>query len=227
MTPTEEFAQGIDQGDYRKALAAYRKAPDPQKWLARATEAFLLAMAGDHDAAARTMAGVVEAEVIEMIVRGERERAALWSRARPHAATPGPAIAGNLVYRNGETRAFTSIADSDDGIGPRLETYGPDGLRYIPFATMRGMGFVPPRNFIDCLVTRAQVDLLDGKQLFVLVPLLYAESSTSNDASIRAGRTTFWSYAGKARHALGQRDFVLDGGAMVGMESVGAFELTR
>jgi hypothetical protein len=47
----------------------------------------------------------------------------------------------------------------------------------------------------------------------------------SNDATIAAGRMTTWSYVGSARRGLGQRDFVLDGGMMIGMQNVASIEL--
>ena len=60
--------------------------------------------------------------------------------------------------------------------------------------------------------------------MVALVPLLYALSTTASDSTIRAGRMTTWRYVGGARRALGQRDFVLDGGSMVGMQHVAAIE---
>lgn len=62
--------------------------------------------------------------------------------------------------------------------------------------------------------------------MVALVPLLHALSTTAERASIRAGRMTTWRYMGNARRALGQRDFVLDGGTMVGMQGIATIEFT-
>ncbi|KAB2910338.1 MAG: hypothetical protein F9K40_02825 [Kofleriaceae bacterium] len=261
MGSTEAFAAALDDGDYAKALAAYRTTDHARTSVGKATEAFLLSLTGDHAGAARQLTGVAEAELVEVIVRGERERAARWtdveaagaltsSEPLPHlgvyagtavallqddkALLEGaiardkakiPPVAGKLVFRDGTAREFSSIVDSDDGIGAMLETYGPSGLMYFPFAALRSVTFLPPRNFIDRLVPRADVVLADGTRATVLVPLLYALSSTSGDAMLRAGRLTSWRYVGPARRGLGQRDFVLDGGRMIGMQNVGAIEL--
>jgi protein involved in temperature-dependent protein secretion len=137
-----------------------------------------------------------------------------------------PSVSGKLTFRDGRVREFKSIVDSDNGIGAMLETYGPSGLMYLPFAALRSLTFLPPRNFIDRLVPRAEAVLGDGTSTTVLVPLLYALSTTDGDASIRAGRMTTWRYVGPARRGLGQRDFVLDGGVTIGMQNVAAIELT-
>lgn len=137
-----------------------------------------------------------------------------------------PHVAGTMRFADGATSTFGSIVDSDDGIGAMLETYGPSGLLYIPFASLRSVTFLPPRNFIDRLFFRADVVLADGTSTTVLVPLLYALSTTAKDPTIRAGRMTTWRHVGSARRALGQRDFVLDGGKMIAMQRVAAIELS-
>ena len=262
MDPTEQFVEALQAGDYGAALRAYRQTDHARTSVGRPTEALLQALTGDHAAAARTIAGCEQAELIELIVKGERERAARWTDPRAAAAlavaeplpylgvyagmavallegdqrlieqriAPDvrkvPPVAGRLTFTDGGVREFSSIVDSDDGIGAMLETYGPGGLLYIPFAAIRSLRFLPARNFIDRLVPRAEVELTSGEETTVLVPLLYALSTTSKDASIRAGRMTTWRYVGPARRGLGQRDFVIDGGRMIGMQRVAAIELT-
>jgi protein involved in temperature-dependent protein secretion len=205
---------------------------------------------------------VTNANLIEIIVKGERERAERWTDVKAASSIAAseplpylgvyvgtavallqndkaliegaiardkaeiPSVAGTLTFRDGRTSEFKSIVDSDDGIGAMLETYGPDGLLYIPFAALKSVRFLPPRTFIDHLVAKAEVVLADGTETMVLVPLLYALSTTTNDASIRAGRMTTWNYVGSARRGLGMRDFVLNGGKMIGMANVAAIEIS-
>lgn len=135
-----------------------------------------------------------------------------------------PAVAGRLVYRDGKAVPFRSVVDADDAIGAMLETYGPNGLLYIPFAGLRRLTFQPARNFIDQLMPQANVELFDGGTATVVVPLLYALSTTAREPAIRAGRMTTFRYVGSARRAIGQRDFMFDGGQMVGMQNIAAIE---
>lgn len=261
MGAIEEFAGALDEGDYEKALAAYRATEHASTPMGKATEAFLLALLGNHAAAARQMATVGDAPLIEIIVKGERDRAARWTDVKSASSLSAseplpylgvyagtavallqndealidgaiaadkakiPAVAGTMTMRDGTVKEFRSIVDSDDGIGAMLETYGPSGLLYIPFAALTSVTFKRPRNFIDQIVAQADVVLSDGTETTVVVPLLYALSTTNGDATIRAGRMTTWEYVGSARRGLGMRDFVLDGGKMVGMANVASIEL--
>lgn len=262
MGATEEFAEALDEGDYKKALSVYRTLEHARTPVGKATEAFLHALTGDMMGAIRTLReSGADAPAIEAIVKGERDRTARWTQVEAASSLSAseplpfvgvyagtavallqgdkalidgaiaadkakiPAVSGTLTFRDGRKRAFTSIVDSDDGIGAMLETYGANGLLYMPFASLRSITFVPPRNFIDQLVPRADVVLADGTSTQALVPMLYAQSSISRDATIAAGRMTTWSYVGSARRGLGQRDFVLDGGMMIGMQNVASIEL--
>lgn len=134
-------------------------------------------------------------------------------------------VSGRLHYRDDKAREFSSIEDSDDTIGQMFETYGGNGLLFIPMATVRRIDFLPVSNFMDLLVPKAQLQLTNGETWNALMPLLYAGSTSADDAAIRAGRMTTWDYVGSARRGMGQRDFVLDGGTMVGMQHVAAIEL--
>jgi hypothetical protein len=262
MGATEQFAEALDEGDYKQALAVYRTTDHARTPVGKATEAFLYTLTGDLMGATRTLReSGADAAAIEAIVKGERDRTARWTDVaaasslnasdplpyvgvyagiavallqKDKALIDGqiaadkakiPPVGGTLTFRDGRKRAFKSIVDSDDGIGAMLETYGPNGLLYMPFAALRSVTFLPPRNFIDQLVLRADVVMVDGTSTQVLVPMLYALSTTTGDSTIRAGRMTTWSYVGSARRGLGQRDFVLDGGMMIGLQNIGSIEL--
>lgn len=263
MGSIEDFSAALDEGDYKTALAAYRQTEHARTPVGKATEAFLRALNGEIQEAIRLLreeAG--DAPLIEVIVKGERDRTARWkdvsAASSLSASDPLPFVgiyagvavallqndkelidgqiaadkatipptAGTLTYHDGRKRAFRSIVDSDDAIGAMLETYGPNGLLYMPFASLKSITFLPPKNFVDQIVPQAEVVMADGTRTTVVVPLLYALSSTDGDATIRAGRLTTWKYVGSARRGLGQRDFVLDGGVMIGMQNVASIELT-
>lgn len=264
MTRTNEAAvaalvEALERGDYPAALAAYRDTDNARTTVGRPTEAMLLALAGDHTAAARAIAGC-DAGLIELFVRGERERAARWTdrRAARVLRTPVPAeayapyaalalgfvagdaktierealpavraippVGGTLRLVSGDTVRFISLVDSDDAIGAMLECYEPDGLTYVPMAALRRVQFLPGRNFLDRFMPRAELEFCDGTQATMVVPLLYAGSTLAKDEAIRTGAMTTWSYVGGARRALGQRDVVVNGGKMIGLERVAAIE---
>lgn len=257
---TEALLAALEAGDYRAALAAYRATDNSREAVGKPVEAFLLAIAGEHAAAARLMSECRGADVIEAIVRGERERAQRWTdpQAASGLSSPVPAhgyvayaslqlalvagdanaierellpqvraippVTGTLRLRSGDVVPFQSLVDSDDAIGAMLECYTAAGLMYVPFASLRRVTFAQPRSFVDALAFRAEGELVDGRRLSLIVPMLYAQSSTASEPTVRTGRTTLWTYVGGARRGAGQRDLVVDGGRMIGIERVALIE---
>jgi protein involved in temperature-dependent protein secretion len=94
---------------------------------------------------------------------------------------------------------------------------------YFPFATLRRVEVLPRANFMDHLMPKVRVVDAQGTAMG-FVPLLYATSATSEDDFSRSGRMTSFDYVGSARRGFGQRDFVLDGGAMVGLQGIAAID---
>jgi protein involved in temperature-dependent protein secretion len=145
----------------------------------------------------------------------DRTKADFEKRARP--------VAGRLTFQRGEPRAFGDIVDCDDAIGQMLETYCGDGLLYFPFETLRRVEFLPRTNFMDILMPKVKVTDATGT-VIAYVPLLYATSATSPEAGIRTGRETMFDYVGEARRGQGQRDFMLDGSMLIGLQNVAAID---
>ena len=133
-------------------------------------------------------------------------------------------IPGQLHLVRGGARPFQDIADSDDAIGQMLETYCGQGLLYFPFAALRRVDFLPKTNFMDVLMPKAQLLDRSGKTFLALVPMLYSGSALG-DPHTSNGRMTMFEYVGRARHGRGQRDFVVDGGTLIGIENIAAIEL--
>ena len=160
---------------------------------------------------------------VEMAVALLRRDAALADRVKADMAVQVPKRAGRLTFVDGRTQDFDQLVDADDAIGAMLEAYVGDGVLYFPFASIRRIEFPPPRNVLDLFTPLAVVHLLDGQVASVAVPLLYARSSTSDDAALRSGRMTSFDYVGKGRRALGMRDFDA-GGALVGMSRIASID---
>src|SRR4029077_1639951 len=128
-------------------------------------------------------------------------------------------IGGTLTFADGKSRAFRDVRDCDDAIGGMLEAYCGPGLLYFPFAELQRVVMLPKTNFMDFIMPKAQVTDRRGNTANAYVPLLYANSALHADVFTRNGRMTNFSYLGKARRGLGQRDFMFDG-AMIGLQSV-------
>ncbi len=148
----------------------------------------------------------------------------LLERIKNDMKSIGP-VPGRITV-NGNARPFNELVDADDAIGQMLETYCGNGLFYFPFAALRRVDFLPKTNFMDMLMPKVQITDLQGQTALAYVPLLYAGSSTHDDATVRNGRTTMFDYVGnaRARRPRGQRDFFVDGGIMIGLQGVQAIE---
>jgi len=153
-------------------------------------------------------------------VRGNNE---LADRAVAQLAEQATPIAGQITFTSGEVRGFRDLSDSDDGIGQMLETYCGEGLLYFPFSSLRRVELLPRDNFMDFLMPRAAITD-DRGTASAYVPLLYAGSSTSPLDHLRSGGTTMFDYLGAARRACGQRDFVLDGTTMIGIQHIAVID---
>lgn len=252
--------QAIQDGDYLRAYDALQRTSEARTMVGVASGAFLLALVERFADAERLLAGA-NLPAIELIVRGERDRAArardpraagslaaaislpflgiyagfavallqrdeaLAERIKADAATHVRPVAGRLQLASGEVRTFRDLADSDDAIGQMLETYCGNGLLYFPFAALRWVEFLPKTNFMDVLMPKVRIIDRDGGTAMAFVPMLYAGSALSDDPYARSGRMTSFDYVGRARRGRGQRDFVLDGGTLIGIQNVAAIEI--
>lgn len=164
-------------------------------------------------------AGMAVALLMRNEAMAERARADLARAMRPQP--------GTLYLHNGETRVFGELRDADDAIGQMLEVYLGSGLLYAPFSWLYRVEFLPPRNFVDMLVPKVQLTTRDGEAAYGFCPLLYCGSSTHSMDTVRAGRMTLFDNIGRARRGIGQRDFVVDGGTLMGMQNIVAIEFAE
>jgi protein involved in temperature-dependent protein secretion len=156
-------------------------------------------------------------------VRGNDD---LATRAMAQLAEATPLVGGTLHFVDGQSRTFRDILDADDSIGQMLETYCGDGLVYFPFSCLHRIEILPRANFLDHLLPKARLTTDEGIAN-AYVPLLYAGSATSDDPSIRTGALTLFDYLGPARRCRGQRDFLVDGSAMIGLQHIAAIDFAR
>ncbi len=133
-------------------------------------------------------------------------------------------VAGQITLRNGGVRPFSDLRDYDDGIGQMFELFIGNGVTYAPMELVRRIELKAPGQFIEQLAYRATLTTRTGEVIHGFMPLLYACSTTSGHATVRIGRETMFDYVGKACRGLGQRDFKIDGGTMMGMQNVAAID---
>lgn len=135
-------------------------------------------------------------------------------------------IAGRLLLRDGSVRPFSDLRDCDDAIGQMFEVFLDGTCLYFPFETVRRIEIEAPQSFVTLYHQRVAITMRDGRIANGLMPLLYAGSLQSASPFTRTGRETTFSYVGRARRGLGQRDLWIDNGTMMGIQRVAAIELS-
>ncbi len=133
-------------------------------------------------------------------------------------------VGGQVTLRNGTARPFNDLRDYDDGIGQMFELFVGNGVTYAPMELVRRLELKAPSQFIEQLAFRATLTTRTGEVINGFMPLLYPCSTTAASAMIRVGRETTFDHIGSACRALGQRDFKLDGGIMMGMQNIAAID---
>jgi len=133
-------------------------------------------------------------------------------------------VAGQITLRNGTVKPFTDLRDYDDGIGQMFELFVGNGVTYAPMELVKHIEIKAPSQFIEQLAFRVVVTTKTGEVINGFMPLLYAGSTTAGAPTIRVGRETKFDHIGSACRALGQRDFKVNGGIMMGMQNIAAVD---
>jgi hypothetical protein len=130
-------------------------------------------------------------------------------------------VRGVLEYRNGQSKPFEDLVDTDELTGPTLPCYDGDALLDIPYRDLLQIRLLEAKTTLDVMWFPAELTLVDGSTLTVRIPSLYPGTGQASRASVRTGQETIWSYDAGYAVGQGQRDFrgkTADGGAfMTGM----------
>ncbi len=116
---------------------------------------------------------------------GDAETAARWID-RADAVSPCPYLLGHV-----DGREFEGLRDTDDRYASVLEVFLGGEYAWVPFEQLRRLTLDPPVGVLDAAVRPAQVVLLQGTQLRVLVPLVYPNSELDGD-DFALGRESDW-----------------------------------
>ena len=211
----------LDAGKVReaeKALSAFLR-DNPADIKQRTFLFEILCFSGQYDRAEKQLSvlakGSHEAEMGAVLyysaLHGEKTRNSMFQKEEFPLESPKPSPSGKL---NG--KPFTSIADADSAIGPRLEMYAAGAYLWIPFEHIASVQIAPPQVLRDTLWTPAFV--LTGPSFKgtdtgqVIIPAVYPFSFKSDDESIWLGRTTEWVADDEGREfPVGQKVFIVDG----------------
>lgn len=189
---------------------------------------------------------------LRQLMRAQHSRMALVEGrlADDVVATAGPALeallAINLNLANGDAAAASRAAadleahrqcarfrvgdvegdlrDCDDSLNGYFEGLGADGHYYLwTWSDIRSIDFHPVSTPVEAVWRRADVELLDGRQGEVFVPLTY---SRSNSESEKLGRETDWQeHCEGLVTGLGQKLFLV-GDDAISLDSVQRMERT-
>jgi len=131
-----------------------------------------------------------------------------------------PPVSGTL---NGE-REFTSFRDADDVLGPFLEAIVPGAWLWMPFSQIQSVSFTEPKGYQEIIWRPAEVVMRNGWSGEVWVPSVYSGTGERTDHE-KLGRMTMFDYpAPGISRGYGQRDFKIDDGTLMGIQSVKRLE---
>jgi type VI secretion system protein ImpE len=210
----------------------------------------LLALMGQWERAENQLkvAGELDAQnalmvsAYQLALRGERERAAVYTGSRHPTMIGEPSVWHALLLqafrwlREGHVeqavelrgRAFEAaetvrgsidgapfewIADADSRFGPCLEMIVNGGYAWVPFSRFSALRFDAPTDLRDTIWAPVQITWRNGGEAVGFVPCRYDGSEQSDDAELVLARRTEWTERGlECFVGRGQRMLVTDAG---------------
>lgn len=167
---------------------------EPEDWLARLTQAFVLGCEGKWSEAASLRDDAFEA--------APATSGTLWTgREMPEGDDPPGG------------QAFAWIADADPRLGPVLEAVVNGRYYWIPIHRIREIRLEPPEDLRDFVWAPAQFVWANGGRAVGLIPTRYAGTEDEADDALRLSRRTEWREAATDVHVgVGQRMLATDAG---------------
>lgn len=105
---------------------------------------------------------------------------------------------------------FAWIADADNRLGPICELYANGCYYWLPFETIKSIGFEKPQDLRDMVWQACEVTLRNGGNLAGFIPSRYPLQSEDAD-EIKLARQTLWQDLGHGHFAgRGQRLWATD-----------------
>jgi type VI secretion system protein ImpE len=120
-----------------------------------------------------------------------------------------PRAPGHCELANGTSFAFDDFRDADDLMAPIIEVLTSAGEHIlVPVERIRELRFDPPKRTRDLVWRRTAIELKDGTEGVVYMPLIYPWRGADTPAEVRLGRVTSWSEGPGPVRGSGQRVFL-------------------
>jgi type VI secretion system protein ImpE len=221
MKPEDLFRVG--QLDEAIRMLSSELRDDPSNSKKRTFLFELLCFAGEYDRAEKQLDLLGDqnhdAMLASLLYRGalnaEKTRRDMFRDGKlPHS----PAGSGELARISGSLngKAFDSIRDADQRIGPKLEIIAGGDYMWVGFENIAQLDLPPPKRVRDTFWAPARLRTgasFKGQDLGeILIPVLSPGSAASDDPAVRLGRVTEW-YRDEngAEFPLGQKMLLVDG----------------
>lgn len=180
----------------------------------------LLCFAGEYDRAEKQL-DVLESQnpksgtaflVYRSALHAERVRQEMFQTGKLPQLHEGKQAPGGTW----NDEQFSTLGDADQRIGEHLEVFIAGSYTWIPTCYMRRLEIEPPQALRDLLWARARIEATPDFRLQdlgeVLLPVLAPLSWTSQDNSVRLGRTSVWEDQPDGSERLfGQKLLLIDG----------------
>jgi type VI secretion system protein ImpE len=184
----------------------------------------LLCFAGDYERAEKQlnvlgtadMQKEIGALVYRSALHAERSRQELFTKKEYPKPAGDVAASGNPVSGTLNGKPFSSIADADPRIGPRLEVFAGGSYLWINFEHLASLDVEKPTRLRDLLWTPARLRvgpaLKDTELGEILLPALTPFAWQDPEDSVRLGRETAWVEGESGEPVpVGQKMLLVDG----------------
>ncbi len=106
--------------------------------------------------------------------------------------------------------AFDDFRDVDDVFAPMIEVHTAGGeYMWVPTERLRMLSFDAPKRPRDLFWRRATIEMKDGQEGVVYIPMIYPWTPKDAPNPVRLGRATEWQEEGGLVRGLGMRDFLV------------------
>ena len=149
-----------------------------------------------------TEAQKATAQAITLLRAGDHAGAAA-------AAAEIEALRPRVSGRAGET-AFDDFRDADDIFAAMIEVHTAGGeYLWVPTERLRALSFDAPKRPRDLYWRRCSIEMKDGQEGVIYVPMIYPWTAKDMPNPLRLGRGTEWQSDGTLVRGLGGREFLV------------------
>jgi type VI secretion system protein ImpE len=141
-------------------------------------------------------------------------RAITLLRAGDHAgaaaaAAESEALRPRVPGRAGE-HAFDDFRDADDVFAAMIEVHTAGGeYMWVPTERLRALSFDAPKRPRDLYWRRCTIEMKDGQEGVVYIPVIYPWTARDMPNPLRLGRGTEWQEDASLVRGLGGREFLV------------------